>query len=122
MMRGIRGAICAEANSREAIFEATTNLMAKMIKSNDIEIERIASIFITASPDLTADFPAFAAREIGLSLVPLLCATEINVPGALQRVIRILIHVNTEKHQHEIRHLYLGDAARLRPDLAGGIE
>ena len=122
MMRGIRGAICAEANSREAVFGATRTLLTKMIESNEIEIERIASIFLTATPDLTADFPAYAAREIGLSLVPLLCATEIDVPGAMKRVIRILIHVDTEKHQDEIRHLYLGETARLRPDLAGGKE
>ena len=122
MMRGIRGANCAEANSREAIFEATQNLLTRIIEANEIEIERIASIFITATPDLTADFPAFAAREIGLSLVPLLCATEIDVPGAMKRVIRVLIHVDTEKQQADIRHQYLGETARLRPDLAGGKE
>jgi chorismate mutase len=122
MIRGIRGAICAEANSREAIFEATQNLLTRIIEANEIEIERIASIFITATPDLTADFPAFAAREIGLSLVPLLCATEIDVPGAMKCVIRVLIHVDTEKQQTDIRHLYLGETTRLRPDLAGGKE
>ncbi len=122
MMRGIRGAIRAEYNSREAVFKATQELITKMIESNEIETERIASIFLTATPDLTADFPAYAAREIGLSMVPLLCATEIDVPGAMKRVIRILMHVETDKGQNEIRHLYLGETARLRPDLAGGKE
>ena len=122
MMRGIRGAVCAEANSREAMFEATRNLLTRMIAANEIEAERIASVFITATPDLTADYPAYVAREMGLSRVPLLCATEINVPGAMQRVIRILIHCDTEKNQDEIRHLYLGETARLRPDLVGGKE
>lgn len=122
MMRGIRGAVCASANSREAVFEATRNLLIQMFSKNDIETERIASIFITATPDLTADYPAYVVREMGLTQIPLMCATEINVPGAMQRVIRILIHFDTEKQQSEIRHLYLGDAARLRPDLAGGDE
>jgi len=122
MMRGIRGAICAEANSREAVFGATRMLLTTMIESNEIEIERIASIFLTATPDLTADFPAYAARDIGLSTVPLLCASEIDVPGAMKSVIRVLIHVDTDKSQTQIRHCYLGEAGRLRPDLAGGVE
>ena len=119
MIRGVRGAICASANSREAIFEATKKLLIHMFARNDIEMENIASVFITATPDLNADFPAYAIREMGLSMIPILCSAEINVPGALQRVIRILIHVETDKHQSEIKHLYLGDAARLRPDLSG---
>ena len=122
MIRGIRGAICAEANTREAVFGATITLLTKLMESNQVDTERIASVFLTATPDLTADFPAYAAREIGLTMVPLLCATEIDVPGAMKRVIRILIHVETEKNQAEIRHLYLGEAARLRPDLSGGAE
>jgi len=121
-MRGVRGAVCAAANSREAIFEATKKLLIHMFAKNEIDAENIASIFITATPDLTADFPAYAVREMGLSKIPLMCATEINVPGTLQRVIRVLIHVETDKKQNEIRHLYIGDAARLRPDLAGGEE
>lgn len=119
MTRGVRGAICASANSREAIFEATRQLLIHMFAKNDIEIADIAAVFITATRDLNADYPAYAVREMGLKLVPLMCATEIDVPGALQRVIRILILVNTDKPQDQIKHLYLGDAARLRPDLAG---
>ncbi len=119
MTRGVRGAICASANSREAIFEATRQLLIHMFAKNDIEIADIAAVFITATRDLNADYPAYAVREMGLKLVPLMCATEIDVPGALQRVIRILILVNTDRPQDQIKHLYLGDAARLRPDLAG---
>lgn len=119
MTRGVRGAICASANSREAIFDATRQLLIHMFAKNDIEIADIAAVFITATRDLNADYPAYAVREMGLKLVPLMCATEIDVPGALQRVIRILILVNTDKPQDQIKHLYLGDAARLRPDLAG---
>ena len=119
MMRGVRGAICASANSREAIFEATRKLLVHMFAKNDIEIDDIGAVFITATRDLTADYPAYAVREMGLKTVPLMCATEIDVPGALQRVIRILIMVNTDKPQDQIKHLYIGDASRLRPDLAG---
>jgi chorismate mutase len=119
MMRGVRGAICASANSREAIFEATRKLLLHMFAKNDIEIEDIGAIYITATKDLNADYPAYVLREMGLKLVPLMCATEIDVPGALQRVIRILILINTDKAQDQIKHLYVGDAARLRPDLTG---
>ncbi len=119
MIRGVRGAICASANSREAIFDATRKLLIHMFAKNDIEIADIAAVFITATQDLNADYPAYVMREMGLRMVPLMCATEIDVPGALQRVIRILILVNTDKTQEQIKHLYVGDAARLRPDLAG---
>lgn len=119
MIRGVRGAICASANSREAIFDATRKLLIHMFAKNEIEITDIAAVFITATKDLNADYPAYVMREMGLRMVPLMCATEIDVPGALQRVIRILILVNTDKPQDQIRHLYVGDAARLRPDLAG---
>ncbi len=122
MMRGIRGAVCATANTREAVFEATRILLTRLLEANQIDVERIASIFLTATPDLTADYPAYVAREMGMDRVPLMCATEIDVPGALPRVIRILIHYDTDKGQREIRHLYLGETARFRPDLAGGIE
>ena len=119
MMRGIRGAVCAESNTREGVLEATKTLLALMLEANTVKADQIGSIFLTASPDLTADYPAYGARELGLAHVPLLCATEINVPGAMPRVIRILIHFETDKKQHEIRHIYHGEAARLRPDLAG---
>ena len=122
MMRGVRGAICASANSREAIFDATRKLLVHMFAKNEIEIEDIGAIFITATKDLNADYPAYVLREMGLKLVPLMCATEVDVPGALQRVIRILIMVNTNKKQDQIKHLYIGDAARLRPDLTGETE
>jgi len=119
MTRGVRGAICAEQNSREAIFAATGELLHEMLARNDIDPEHVCSIFLTATPDLNADFPAYAVRENGLTGVPILCAVEINVPGALARVVRILIHLNSDKQQNEIKHVYLGEAASLRPDLKG---
>jgi chorismate mutase len=118
MVRGIRGAIRAEANSREAIFEATTKLLGEILKRNELKEEDIASMFLTTTPDLNADFPAYAVRGNGLSLVPVLCAREIDVPGAMPGLVRVLLHVNTEKTQREIHHVYLGEAAKLRPDLA----
>lgn len=117
-VRGIRGAITAEDNTAEAISKATKELLQALIKVNEINTEDIASIFLTTTPDLNADFPATAARELGWNLVPLLCAREIDVPNGMKQLIRVLMHVNTSKSQAEIRHQYLGNAATLRPDLS----
>jgi chorismate mutase len=106
-------------NSREAIFEATSRLLREIIDGNEINPEDIASMFLTTTPDLNADFPAYAVRGSGLGQVPVLCASEINVPGAMGMLVRILLHVNTDLKQSEIKHIYLDEAARLRPDLAG---
>jgi chorismate mutase len=118
MVRGIRGAVCADANSKEAIFAATTRLLKELLGRNELVETDIVSIFLTTTPDLNADFPAYAVRGNGLSRVPVLCASEIAVPGAMQSVIRMLLHVNTDKTQDEILHVYLGEASKLRPDLA----
>ena len=122
MIRGVRGAVCASENTPVAISEATRQLIAEMIAANEIFAEDIASIFFTPSPALNADFPAHVIRKMGYEQVPLMCATEIDVPSGLPRTIRVLIHLNTDKRQLEIRHLYVGEAARLRPDLNGGTE
>lgn len=116
-VRGIRGAITAQANTKNDIFSATKELLKAIVEENEINTEDIASIFLTTTPDLNADFPATAAREMGWHLVPLLCAREIDVPNATSRLIRVLMHVNTTKTQAEIKHQYLGAAAGLRPDL-----
>jgi len=94
-------------------------LLLAVVRENGIDIEEIASIFFTLTPDLDAQFPAQAARELGWQYVPLLCAREIGVPGAMTGVIRVLVHVNTDKSQKELKHLYLGEAATLRADLGG---
>lgn len=122
MIRGVRGAVCAIDNTREAIFDATRQLVEEMITANEIVAEDVASIFFTTSPDLNADFPAHVLRKMGYLQIPLMCATEIDVPGGIPRTIRALIHLNTEKKQSEIRHIYVGEASRLRPDLNGGNE
>ncbi len=115
--RGVRGATTADVNSREAILDATRQLLALMIRQNAIEPDDVASAIFTTTADLNAEFPALAARQLGWIDVPLLCTTEINVPGSLPRCIRILIHWNTEKSPQEISHVYLKDATRLRPDI-----
>ena len=116
-MRGIRGAVTVERNLAEEIVSATRELLEAIIKENDLDPEDIAGAFFTVTADLDAEFPASAAREMGWKYVPLLCATEIDVPGRLGKCIRIMVLVNTEKSQKELKHIYLREAARLRVDL-----
>ena len=116
--RGVRGATTCETNSREDILSATRQLLALIIRRNGIEPQDVASAIFSTSPDLNAEFPALAARQLGWLDVALMCGHEMNVPGALQRCIRVLIHWNTVRTQHEIVHVYIRDAARLRPDLS----
>lgn len=118
MVRGVRGAITVENNSSEEILQATTELMTEMVKSNELTEDTIASILFSTTPDLDAVFPAVAARQMGWVQVPMMCAQEIPVPGALSQCIRILMTINTEKKQNEIQHVYMRGARVLRPDLA----
>jgi chorismate mutase len=115
--RGVRGATTVEHNTREEVLRGTQQLLALMIRQNQIEHEDVASAIFTTTPDLNAEFPALAARQLGWLDVPLLCTHEISVPGSLARCVRILIHWNTSKLLGEIHHVYIRDAARLRPDL-----
>ncbi len=103
-------------NTREAIFDATVELLEEILQKNSILTEEIVSIFLTVTTDVNAEFPAYAARRIGLTSVPLLCAQEMDVPGAMKGVIRALIHFNTEKKQSENINRYPGEAQKLRPD------
>jgi chorismate mutase len=117
-VRGIRGATSVEADVPELILAATRELLLELLRANGLEsFEDIVSAIFTTSPDLTSTFPAEAARSIGMRQVPLLCASEISVPGSLPRCIRVLLHVNTDKTQAEINHIYLHEAKRLRPDM-----
>ena len=116
-VRGIRGAITVKANTATDISESTAILLKIIVEANEINTEDIASIFLTTTPDLNAEFPAYAARKMGWTFVPLLCAREIDVLKATPKLIRVLMHVNTSKTQAEIKHQYLGEAAGLRPDL-----
>lgn len=118
LCRGVRGATTVDSNTREAILEETRKLLALMIRFNGIRSEDVASAIFTVTRDLDAEFPALAARQLGWLDVPLLCTYEIQVPGSLERCIRILMHWNTEKSQREITHVYIRGAERLRPDLS----
>jgi chorismate mutase len=114
--RGIRGATTAEENTAEAILTATNELLELIIEANNLRVEDVASAIFTTTPDLTAAFPAQAAREMGWRDVALLDVQEILVPGSLERCIRVLIHWNTEKSAAEVQHVYLREAQALRPD------
>jgi len=116
--RGVRGAITAESNTREDILRAARQLLALMIRRNDIEAQDVAFAIFSVTPDLNAEFPALAARQLGWLEVPLLCTNEIDVPDALGRCIRVLVSWNTTKSQREIEHIYVKEAVKLRPDLA----
>ena len=116
--RGVRGATTAEENTKEEILKATRQLLALIIRQNGIDPADIASAIFTTTPDLTAEFPALAARQLGWLDVPLLCTHEIAVPGSLGKCIRILLHWNTDKSAKEIAHVYVKGAVRLRPDLS----
>jgi chorismate mutase len=117
-IRGIRGATTVPADDPNLILDATRELLEEILAENrDMRPEDIASAFFTVTADLTSTFPAQAARQMGWGLVPMLCAREIPVPDSLPRVIRVLVHWNTEVPQDQITHVYLREAVKLRPDL-----
>lgn len=117
-VRGIRGATSVETDSPDQILDATRELLQELFRANAIEgFDEIVSAIFTTTSDLTSTFPAEAARDLGMNQVPLLCASEIAVPGSMPRCIRVLLHVNTSKKQSEMVHVYLRDAKKLRPDV-----
>ena len=115
-LRGLRGATTASANTRDAILDATEELIRALQEANAFEPEDVESAIFTSSPDLTAEYPARAARRLGWDTVPLLGASEVGVPDGLQRCIRLLLHLYTTKPPRELKHMYLRGAATLRPD------
>lgn len=116
-VRGIRGAITVKKNSRDEIISSTMSLLEKVASINGIKLNDIAAVIFSVTKDLNAEFPAVAARNLGWLYSPLLCTYEINVPGSLKKCIRVLLLVNTEKQQKQMKHIYLKDARKLRPDL-----
>ncbi|HAL12703.1 MAG TPA: chorismate mutase, partial [Planctomycetaceae bacterium] len=118
MCRGVRGATTVESNDRDEILTATRQLLAMMIRLNDIQATDVASAIFSCTHDLNAEFPALAARQLGWLDVPLICTHEVNVPGSLPCCIRILLHWNTTKPQNDIHHVYIKGATKLRPDLS----
>lgn len=117
-VRAIRGAVQVDADERAAVIEATTELVSTVMSRNELTTDDVISVLFTATPDLTAEFPALAARKIGFQEVPLICAAEISVPGAMPRVVRVLMHVETSRPRSAIQHVYLRGAAALRLDIA----
>ena len=113
--RGIRGATTVERNDRDAILTGTRELLEVLVRLNGLRPEDIGYVWFTVTPDLDAEFPAFAARELGWTEVPLMCGQEIAVPGALGRCIRVMVAWNTAKSQREVRHAFLRGAKALRP-------
>ncbi len=116
-VRAIRGAIQIDNDDRDAILGGATELVRAVLERNELASEDLISILFTATPDLTAEFPAYAARLLGMTDVPLMCATEIAVPGAMPRVLRLLAHVDIGRTRSEVQHPYLRGAAALRRDL-----
>jgi chorismate mutase len=117
-VRAVRGAIQVDRDEPALIAAGSRELLTELLGRNGIDHEDLISLVFTMTPDLTSGFPAAAARELGLTDVPLLCATEIGVPNAMNRVIRLLAHIQSDRPRSAIRHVYLRGAAGLRPDLA----
>jgi chorismate mutase len=117
-LRALRGAITVDANDGDTILEATEELVREVMARNDLRVEDMVSCIFTLTDDLNAEFPAVAARRLGLSTVPLLCAREIDVPGALPRVIRLMVHCYADP-ESDAHHVYLREAVSLRRDLEG---
>ena len=117
-VRAVRGAIQVDADERQQVLDATTELLEAVLERNHLAPDDLISVVFTATPDLTAEFPALAARKIGFHEVPLICAAEIAVPGAMPRVVRLMAHVETDRPRSAIQHVYMRGAAALRLDIA----
>jgi len=114
--RGVRGATTSDANTAAAILEATRDLLERLVAANGIEKEAVASVWFTTTPDLNAEYPALAARQLGWYDTALMCSHEMAVPHGLKACIRVLIHWNTTRSLREIQHVYIRGAVNLRPD------
>ena len=117
IVRALRGATTCEHDTPDEIHGATQELLMAMMQRNGLEHDDVVSVLFTTSPDLRSAFPATGARGVGFGDVPLLCASEIDVPGAMARCIRVMMHVYTSRSRDELRHVYLRNAQALRDDL-----
>ena len=117
-MRAIRGATQLDSDDRDHLLVSVEELIREIFSQNDVDTDKLVSMILTATPDLHSEFPALAARQLGIGDVPLLCAQEIDVDGAMPRVIRVMLHIESDLPRSEIRHVYLRGAAALRRDLA----
>jgi chorismate mutase len=118
-VRAIRGATQLEVDEREHLLERSAELVRAVLEVNDLSSDDLISIVFTVTPDLHSEFPAVAGRQIGLTDVPLMCAQEIDVPHALPRVVRMMVHADSPRSREKIQHVYLHGAVSLRPDLTG---
>lgn len=116
-LRALRGATTVDSDVKQGIIDSTSELIKEMMERNEVSKGDLVSMIFTATPDLRSEFPAAAARAIGISDIPLLCASEVDVTGAIPRVIRVLMHLYTTKEHDELRHVYLKQARPLRTDL-----
>ncbi len=120
MVRGIRGAITVDSNTKPDIRRATKELLTAIVEANALQLDDVASVFFTGTDDLEEEVPARAARDMGWTSIPMFCSQEMKVRDGLPMCIRAMIHVNTNRQQHEMNHVYLGEAVSLRPDLTQG--
>jgi chorismate mutase len=117
-VKAIRGAVQVDADERQAILDGTAELVTEVMDRNGLTTDEVISVIFSATPDLSAEFPALAARKLGFQEVPLLCCAEIRVPGAMPRVVRLMMHVETDLDRSQVQHVYLRGAAALRLDIA----
>lgn len=118
-VRAVRGATQLEVDEREHLLERVAELITKVLDANELKPDDLISVLFTATGDLNSEFPAVAGRQLGLSDVPLICAREMEVPGSLPRVVRVMMHTETDRSRDKIQHVYLHGATALRPDLTG---
>jgi chorismate mutase len=116
-VRALRGAVTVQNDSKEEIISVTTELLEEMLDRNDVATDDVICIIFTSTKDLTSEFPAAAVRKLGLSHIPVMCARELDVEGALPRTIRVMMLINTDKAREQLRHVYLREARQLRTDL-----
>ena len=117
-VRAVRGAIQLDVDERSHLLASVEELVTELLSQNDLHTDDLISMLFTATPDLHAEFPAVAARELGIGDVPLLCAQELDIAGAMPRVIRVMVHAETSRSRADLRHVYLRGAVALRRDLA----
>ncbi len=117
-VRAVRGAVQVDVDEREVVLAATRELVSEVVRLNELSLDDFISVLFTCTSDLTSEFPAVAARELGMGDVPLMCARELEIDGSMPRVIRLMAHVETPRPRAEVRHVYLRGAQALRRDIA----
>jgi chorismate mutase len=117
-VRAVRGAVQVDVDEREEVLARTRDLVSEVVRANDLTLDDFISVIFTSTADLVSEFPAVAARELGMGDVPLMCARELEIAGSMPRVIRLMAHVETTRTRSEVKHVYLNGAQALRRDIA----